>query len=185
MHSRFPRLSEVKRFLRRSQELEISPQGVQRLKWFVFALEHDKNISLTCRHFGIARSTFLCWLRRFDVKNVTSLEDHSRRPHSVNVSHTNAEVLAIIKMLRMQQTMISKHEIQKILQEQYGVNLSSSTIGREITRHNFFFGDTPSHRAKRGELRVTGVENIESISVQPTEEEQTLFMLHSPSYLPS
>lgn len=185
MHSGFPRLSDVKRFLRRSQELELSAHAVQRLKWFVYALEHHENISLTCRHFGIARSTFLCWLHRFDAKDPTSLEEHSRRPHIVNISQTDTHTIALIKMLRTEQPMIGKCEIQKILHEKYGIELSSSTIGREIARHNFFFGDTPSHRAKRGELRVTEGETTEQLPVHPSPETGTSFVLYPTPHLPS
>lgn len=185
MHAGFPRLSDVKRLLRRSQELELSTHAVQRLKWFVYALEHHGNISVTCRHFGIARSTFLCWLHRFDAKDPRSLEEHSRRPHTVNRSHTDPHVIALIKMLRIQQPLIGKKEIQKILDTQHGIQLSSSTIGREIARHHFFFGNTKSHRAKRGELRVMEGEREAQLPACPMGETKTSFVLHPLLNLPS
>lgn len=45
-----------------------------RLEWFVDFATH-RSISRTCRTFGIARTTFYRWLKRFDPENLDSLID--------------------------------------------------------------------------------------------------------------
>lgn len=143
------RLQDVRRMLRAQSELELSDAAVQRLKWFAFALEHGGNVSLTCRHFAIARSTFVRWAERFDGKNPLSLEDYSRCPHTVRQTQTDAGAVELIRRIRTDHPVMGKVQVQRVLREQHGVSLSVSAVGRVIERHGFFFADTPSHRAKR------------------------------------
>ncbi len=148
------RSQDVKRLLKKSASSEMSAAAVQRLRWFVFALDHNNNVSLTCRHFGIARSSFLRWADRFDAKNPESLEEHSSSPHTVRTSRIDAQTIHLIRSLRQSNPKMSKQEIQKILSDTYNVDISASTVGRIITRYQLFFGSTPAHLEKRGETEV-------------------------------
>jgi transposase-like protein len=165
------RLADVRRLLQRSRELELSAQAVQKLKWFAFALEHDGNVSLACRHFGIARSTFMRWAERFDARDPLSLEENSKRPHNVRVSDINRETVEIIRHLRMKNPVMGKVQIQQILKDKHGITLSSSTVGRVIARHAMFFGDLPSHVRKRGgtSLQTETSERIPDVRDVPEE----------------
>lgn len=145
------RAADVGRLLSRSRELELSANVVQKLKWFAYALSHQGNISLTCRHFGIARSTFMRWAERFDPRDPLSLEEHSRRPHSMRTSEVDSSIVEMIRALRMKHHQMGKEEVQRILKEKHGITLSASTVGRIIARHQMFYGDFPSHARKRGE----------------------------------
>lgn len=145
------RLQDVRRLLRNAGDLELASDAVQKLKWFLYALEHDGNVSLTCRHFGISRSTLLRWIDRFDALDLRSLQDLSRRPHTVREPETDACALAIITEIRTAHPTIGKELVQEMLLAKYGIALSSSTVGRIINRHKLFFADTPSHREKRRE----------------------------------
>jgi transposase-like protein len=42
--------------------------------------QKTKNVSLTCRHFGISRQLFYYWLKRYNPYNLSSLEDRDRAP---------------------------------------------------------------------------------------------------------
>jgi hypothetical protein len=143
------RLQDIRRLLKNAQALELSPHAVKRLKWYLYACDHDRNISLTCRHFGIARSTFLRWSDRFDPHDPSTLEEHSRRPHHVRAPETDAGVVEQIRQLRMEFPRMGKVGITKLLQERFGVSASASTVGRIIARHHLFFGETDSHKEKR------------------------------------
>ena len=57
---------------------EISREAKARLKFLEFSNGHS--VSLTCRHFGISRSTFYRWKKRYNPKNLQSLEDRPRTP---------------------------------------------------------------------------------------------------------
>ncbi|MGH9691003.1 MAG: helix-turn-helix domain-containing protein [Candidatus Acidiferrales bacterium] len=44
-------------------------------------LQHGRNAAFRCRHFGISRQTFYRWWRRYDPHDLSTVEDHSHRPH--------------------------------------------------------------------------------------------------------
>ncbi|MBA4181210.1 MAG: hypothetical protein C0506_11530 [Anaerolinea sp.] len=58
---------------------DLSPEAKKRLKWFDWHRDHGENVSLTCRHFGIARQTFYRWKQRYKPFDLSSLEDRSSR----------------------------------------------------------------------------------------------------------
>lgn len=149
MHSHTFNLRNVRHLLKRAKELELNDGAVQRLKWFSYALEHESNVSLTCRHFGIARSTFVRWAKRFDARDVTSLEEESRSPHTVREPEIAMHVVALIRDIRLQHPLLSKDAIAELLKRQYGVSISASSVGRTIARYGFFFAATKSHEQKR------------------------------------
>lgn len=140
--------------LAHANELHLGKNAVQRLHWFAFACNHGGNASLTCRHFGIARSTYVRWLGRFRPSDERSLEDTSRRPKRVRRSLVPTDVISAITQLRKEHTTMDREEIAMILRER-GMNVSLSAVGRIITRHRLFFGNTPSHQTKRiGEMNI-------------------------------
>lgn len=143
------RLADLLRIQKRADVLELTRGARQRLQWFIYAATHEGNVSLTCRYFGISRSTFLRWLERFDAAHPETLEEQSRRPHHVRESETSDEVVALIKQYRTENPLMSKEQIEQELQTTHKIALSASTIGRVIAREGFFFADTPAHRRKR------------------------------------
>ncbi len=149
MHSWTIRLRDVRHLLKRAKELELSDGAVQRLKWFAYALEHDGNVSLTCRRFGIARSTFLRWAERFDAKDIRTIEEESRRPHTVRAPETAPHVVALIRQIRQEHPLMGKDAVATLLRSQYGIDVSASTVGRTIARHGLFFAGTKAHEQKR------------------------------------
>lgn len=149
MHTHAFTLRNVRHLLKRAKELELSEGAVQRLKWFAFALEHDNNASLACRHFGIARTTYVRWADRFDPRDPSSLEEASRRPLHMREPETPPHVVALIRDLRVRDPLMGKEDIAETLHREYGVRVSASTVGRTIARHGFFFADTPAHERKR------------------------------------
>ena len=143
------RLQDVRRLLRSAGEYELGAAAVQRLKWFQYNLEHSGNVSLTCRHFGISRSTFLRWAERFDATDVRTLEEFSRRPHTVRLPETDTHTIELITKIRKEQPLLGKEAVTAILKTSHSVTVSSSTVGRIIKRHNLFFAATASHETKR------------------------------------
>src|SRR3989337_1692204 len=63
----------------------LSKAALKRLSWFDWYHAHEKNISLTCRYFGISRDTFYLWKKRFNPRYLQSLEfdPKTRRPRHV------------------------------------------------------------------------------------------------------
>ena len=81
---------------------ELSKAARQRLKWFDYYGSHGHNATLTCRYFGISRQTFYRWKRRYDPKNLKTLENRSCRPKRVRHPTWRAELVAAALALREQ-----------------------------------------------------------------------------------
>lgn len=137
----------------RAKALELSTDARNRLRWIQYYLTHNCNASLTCRYYGIARSTFLRWLERFDPSDPTSLEDSSRRPKTLRSEETPLHVVSLVRSLRKKSPFISRTQIVDHLLKEYGVEISPATAGRIIARHGLFFGDTKAHRQKLSEWK--------------------------------
>ncbi|MEK7218028.1 MAG: helix-turn-helix domain-containing protein [Patescibacteria group bacterium] len=146
--------------LARAKDLRLSRSAERRLLWFAFAAGHGGNVSLTCRHFGIARSTFLRWAERFNPRNERSLEDASRRPRHVRRPRTPEQAITLIAQWRQENPRLSRHAISQLLRAQ-GIRLSPASVGRVIARERLFFANTPSHQTKRNALPLSGTMSIE------------------------
>ncbi len=72
----------------------LSKDAQKRLLWFDFYLSHNKNASLTCRYFGISPDTFYLWKRRFNPRQLQSLEfdTKTRRPKRVREMTTPQDI---------------------------------------------------------------------------------------------
>ena len=122
-------LTSAQRKLSKLHLQELAPEAKKRLKWFDWHREHGENVSLTCRHFGIARQTFYRWKQRYNPFDLASLEDRSSRPHQVRQrTWTTAEVLAV-QRLREAFSRWGKEKLALLLLRE-GVKLSASRVGR-------------------------------------------------------
>lgn len=105
---------------------DISRKAKVRLQVLEFAKEHP--VSVTCRRFGISRSTYY-WKKRFDPGNLRSLEDRSRRPRNVRRPKWSVELVEAVKELREQFPRWGKVKLAVLLKGQ-GFEVSESTVGR-------------------------------------------------------
>jgi transposase len=135
-----PKLSSVK------PTVSLSREARQRLKWIDYYQSHNHNARLTCRHYGIAHRTFYRYYHRFKTQGLAGLEDKSHRPANVRQPLTPQPVIALVRQLRQTNPEYSKYKLAIILQRDYSYQLSASTIGRIISRHDLFF--TPSVKPK-------------------------------------
>jgi transposase InsO family protein len=114
----------------------LSKDAQKRLSWFDFYLSHKKNISLTCRHFGISRDTFYLWKRRFNPRNLQSLEDDkkTRRPKRVREMTTAKWIQEKVYDIRLGDVEKSKYEIQAELRDE-GIKVGQTAIQKVINKH--------------------------------------------------
>jgi transposase-like protein len=60
-----------------------------RLKILRYSQGEPRQVARTCRHFGISRTAFYRWKRRFDAHGEAGLADRPRTPlRSPRTSHT-------------------------------------------------------------------------------------------------
>ncbi|MGK2965156.1 MAG: helix-turn-helix domain-containing protein, partial [Tepidiformaceae bacterium] len=107
----------------------LSPEALRRLRIIDWHLANGRNVSKTCRHFTISRQTFYRWWKRYNPRDLTSLEAHSSRPKRCKqATWTRVEVLAV-KELRERYPAWGKLKLAVLLARQ-GIQLSVSRVGR-------------------------------------------------------
>ena len=125
----------------------LSNAAKKRLKWMDY-YHQCRNVSRTCRYFGISRETFYEWQRRYDPFHLESLEEKSRRPRKTRQWEVRREQELRILALRKAHIRWGKMKIQKLYQDQYREKISSWAIQRVIEKHRLYF-----HPAKTEKLR--------------------------------
>lgn len=140
---------DFKNLFDQADAFHLSKDAQRRLEWLRYLVERGRKVEESSRHFGISPSTFRRWLKRFDPSDLRSLEERSRRPHSVRKSDVEQQVIDLIRRYRTKFPTMGKEKIRQKIKEEHQITISSSTVGRVIQRHRFFFADTITHREKR------------------------------------
>jgi transposase InsO family protein len=104
-----------------------SRQAKLRLQILTYAETHS--VAATCRHFGIARSTYYRWKERYVPARVGSLENRSSRPQQTRRPTWSTQDVLAVRDLRQQFPRMGKDKLAILLRQQ-GVTLSVSMVGR-------------------------------------------------------
>lgn len=118
--------------------VSLSREAKHRLRIIEYYLK-TRNVSLTCRHYGICRSYFYKWYKRFNPKYLKSLENLSCKPHQTRSVTYDHSFTSLIRKLRTDYPYLSAKKLARIIFRDYGINYSASTIGRIIKRFNLYF----------------------------------------------
>lgn len=110
----------------------LSRMAKQRLKWLDYYQAHGENAALTCRYHGISRQTFYRWKRRYNPRDLTTLEERSHRPHQVRQPTWSGELAEAVLKLREQYPRWGKDKLAVLL-EREGWQVSVSMVGRILT----------------------------------------------------
>jgi putative transposase len=105
----------------------LSRDAKPRLRWMDYARTHS--VAATCRHFGIARSTFYRWAKRYDPNDLTTLEDRPSRPKRRRRPTWTTMQAAAVQAAREARPRWGKDKLAIVLKRQ-GIVLSVSMIGR-------------------------------------------------------
>jgi len=106
---------------------QLSREARQRLKILDYARTHT--VAATCRHFGIARSTFYRWRHRYDPQRLSLLENRSSRPKRCRRPTWTVAQAEAVRQAREAAPRWGKDKLAIVLRRQ-GVVLSVSMIGR-------------------------------------------------------
>jgi putative transposase len=108
---------------------ELSAQARRRLKWMDYYEGHGHNARLTCRHFDVSPQTFYRWRRRYDHRNLRTLEDRSRRPRRLRRPSWSPELAQAVLSLREHYPRWGKDKLVVLLRRE-GWQVSTSMVGR-------------------------------------------------------
>jgi len=111
--------------------VELSRDARVRLAWMDF-YRRSRNVTLTCRHFGISRQTFYRWLKRYEPLDLTSLEGRSHRPHHRRKPTWSFHLEEKVLTLRLQFPRWGKDKLAVLLRQQK-IAISTSMLGRILT----------------------------------------------------
>ena len=111
---------------------ELSANARRRLKWMEYYESHGRNARLICRHFDISPQTFYRWLRRYNPRDLATLEEQSRRPHQTRRPTWSRELALAVQELRERFPRWGKDKLAPLLQA-VGWRCSTSMVGRVLT----------------------------------------------------
>lgn len=151
--STLPRYSRVERLRQIAQRLSLSKSAHLRLEWFLYYQKHH-NVTLTCRHFGIARKTFYKWQKRFDTKNLRTLEDYSRAPQRKRQRMITPIQEERIVALRKQFIRYGKEKLVKKYFQAYQEVISAWQIQLVIMNYQLYYHPAKNARTQAKRLRA-------------------------------
>jgi len=114
--------------------------------------------SLTCRHFGIHRSYFHRWDKRFDRRRLSTLEDRPTAPGRRREPSYRRELVRRVREIRRVDPTYSAKKIRPILlRTEPEANVPSvATIGRLIARGSFVRTRKGAKNSRGRRQRPTG-----------------------------
>ena len=127
---------------------KLSVSARKRLAWMDHYHQHQ-NISLTCRHFGIARKTFHQWKKRYQPFHLESLEERSRRPKRTRQWQVSRLQEARVLALRRKYIRYGKEKLKVLYEQQYQEKISSWKIQRVIEKHNIYYSPKKTELLRR------------------------------------
>ena len=111
----------------------LSREARVRLAYLDWHAAHGCSVARTCRRFGISRSTFYRWQRRYDPGHPERLENRSCRPLRRRHATWTWREAEAVRELRERYPRRGRDKLAVLLRRQ-GIRLSVSMVGRILTR---------------------------------------------------
>ena len=123
-----------------SQSIGLSSKAKEKLEWIIFFNTVGKcNAKVTAKYFGISRKTFHKYLKRFDERNLTTLEEHSKAPLATRVwTVTPEEEIRVTKIRNFSKCKWGKEKIRRRYFDLYGSDISTNKIQKIINKLNLY-----------------------------------------------
>jgi len=147
--------------------LSLSKEALVRLEWFIYYYEKAAgNASLTIRHFGLNRSTFYYWLKRFNELNLKTLEKESTAPHNTRQRTITPEQDLLAVKLRKDHLHWGKVKLSRLYQTEYKAQLSSWQFQRLIQRYHLYPRPAKNTRTQEKRLKSAKKKRITELKVK-------------------
>lgn len=112
--------------------VELSPKGQTRLQALT-VWQRTGQWRVAAEVFRLSRSTLYRWRQRYDPQDLSTLEDHSRRPHRVRQPQTPRAVVERLHALREQYPRWGREKLRVLLGRE-GMAVSAKTVDRVLSR---------------------------------------------------
>lgn len=111
---------KYERWQKIAKNLKLSKKACQRLEWMIYYdTKAKKNAKLTCRHFAISRSIWYYWRKRFDEKNLRTLEDEFKAPKNTRKKEYTDLQYERVVMLRKKYIRYGKAKLLELYKKKY------------------------------------------------------------------
>ncbi len=145
---------------------ELSKSARRRLKWLAH-YHASRNAAKTCRYFGIAPKTFYKWVKRYNPDNLSSLEEHSRRPKTTRDWQVTREEERRIQALRVRYIRYGKMKLRVIYRQTYNEPISSWKIQRVIQKHRLYYNPKRNLLTQAKKHRYQSIKRITELTKEP------------------
>jgi len=126
--------------LRKTGEDVLSPQAQLKLEWIIFYHTVAKDNAIkTAKHFGINPKTFHKWKGRFNERDLTTLEEHSRAPEKTRTRDISPIQRGRIRELRRKHIKWGKMKLRRRYFKEYGEYISSWKFQVVIKEEKLYF----------------------------------------------
>lgn len=117
----------------------LSPEAQERLEWIIFYHTIGRGrVTATAKYFGTTRKTLHKYLRRFDERDLASLEEQSRSPHKTRGWEVTDVEEKNIKTLRKKNMEFGKKKLKVLYRKEYGEKISTWKIERVIRKYKLY-----------------------------------------------
>lgn len=165
--STVPLLSPHERWRKQAGVLCLSRDARKRLEWFMWYESHGRDVSLTARHFGISRQCFHEWKKRFDGKNLRTLESHTSAPRHVRQKEITPLEEGRIILLRQQHIRWGKTKLAVVYQTIYGTSISAWKVQYTVKKHGLYFHPTKNAQTQAKRRRSKEKKRITTLHKKP------------------
>jgi transposase InsO family protein len=142
--------TEAQRWRSQAQSVGLSRAARHRLEWLIHA-RASGNVRASCRHFGIASKVFYFWQKRFDERNLVTLESRSSKPKTVRQTRrTSTEELRMIQLRKAHIRESAKKlsvRYAKLHPEEH--RLSAYQFEQVIQKYRLYFNPAANEKLQR------------------------------------
>lgn len=122
-----------------AERVGLSSKAKEKLEWVIFYhTVGGKSVKVTSCYFGITRKTLHKWLRRFEEKNLRSLEEKSRAPIRKREWEVTREEEERIVFLRKSHLKWGKKKLKRLYLKTYKETVSTWKVERVIRKWNLY-----------------------------------------------
>lgn len=161
-------LNKYDRWRKITKLLKLSSDTRLRLEWLIFYYTRaNQNVSLVCRHYGIARKTFYKWFNLFDEKNLRTLENKSKSPLSRRKPEYTPEEIQKVIALRLKYPTLGRDKLQVLYIEEYNQGINYWHLRRIIRDFKLYAQRAVKTRRQQVQGRVLKKKRITDPKLEP------------------
>ena len=145
---------EAERWRSQARSVGLTRDAKNRLEWIIHAREGG-NVRATCRHFGIAPKVFYFWQRRFNERNLATLENRSSKPKTVRRTRRTSSEEVLMINLRKQHIRESAKKLSVRYAKLYPEKRKLSTYQLEsvIKKYRLYFNPIANEKLQKRRKR--------------------------------